>query len=378
MKRILILSEPYPPFHPGGAGKLAQIVADNLAKRGYDITVVCADLNVDRNEQINGITVHRVKIDNLEWTVESFQSLTDRMLAKMLALHEQHQFNLIHDVGGFQYSEAFREFVAATRIPGITHLLLIMGMYLHEVGIAEYLVSMFHEFQRSQCMVSHQVITTSRYEQKLYEHLFKGCPDAEIIFNGIDEIEVSQEKRQYWNEVVRSENAITCLVAGRLSDKVKGIDRAVELVRKLTASGFEIILFGTNLLPKNKMDDDSIRLLGRLADEDFYAILSAADYVICPSRYEAFGLLPLEAVTLGTKVIASKIGGHLDIIDSEEKGILLDDTEWGLPDRQLTEYIINNRKKDISQQTRFPVPAPFSSADVADGVESVYQKITSE
>ena len=51
---------------------------------------------------------------------------------------------------------------------------------------------------------------------------------------------------------------------------------------------------------------NAVRCTGYLADEDMRAIVHASDLSVFPSLYEGFGLPPLEALALGTPVLAAK------------------------------------------------------------------------
>ncbi|EFR4410624.1 glycosyltransferase family 4 protein, partial [Salmonella enterica] len=48
-----------------------------------------------------------------------------------------------------------------------------------------------------------------------------------------------------------------------------------------------------------------------------------ADLVVMPSRKETFGMVVVEASSLGVPVFASQVGGLPDIIRHQESGILL-------------------------------------------------------
>lgn len=55
------------------------------------------------------------------------------------------------------------------------------------------------------------------------------------------------------------------------------------------------------------MECDGIEFTGRINDEELFALVANAEFLIQPSYYEGFGLPPLEAIYLGTKPIISDI-----------------------------------------------------------------------
>lgn len=52
---------------------------------------------------------------------------------------------------------------------------------------------------------------------------------------------------------------------------------------------------------------DGVRFVGRVSDEDRHVLLAAADALVYPSRFEGFGLPPLEAMARDTPVVASNV-----------------------------------------------------------------------
>lgn|GEM_PF-273128 len=104
------------------------------------------------------------------------------------------------------------------------------------------------------------------------------------------------------------------------------IDAMREVVRHFPSASLEIIGEGEerkNLTNKIKSLglERHISLLGRKKDPSKY--LSHWDVFVLPSVAETFGIAILEAMSNGIPVIASKVGGIPDIIDSRKNGLLV-------------------------------------------------------
>ncbi len=68
---------------------------------------------------------------------------------------------------------------------------------------------------------------------------------------------------------------------------------------------------------------DRVRFTGAVARDDLPALLRSADVVTCTPWYEPRGLVPLEAMACGVAVVASAVGGMLDIVVHDVTGQLV-------------------------------------------------------
>jgi D-inositol-3-phosphate glycosyltransferase len=68
---------------------------------------------------------------------------------------------------------------------------------------------------------------------------------------------------------------------------------------------------------------DRIVFTGGLRPEQVPALLRAADLVLCPADYEPFGIVPLEAMSCGTPVVATAVGGQRDTVVDPGTGRLV-------------------------------------------------------
>jgi glycogen(starch) synthase len=64
-------------------------------------------------------------------------------------------------------------------------------------------------------------------------------------------------------------------------------------------------------------------LLGRVSEEEKVRLMRSADCLVYPTRYESFGLPPLEAMAAGCPVVASDLPVVSEMIQNGENGVLV-------------------------------------------------------
>jgi glycosyltransferase involved in cell wall biosynthesis len=69
---------------------------------------------------------------------------------------------------------------------------------------------------------------------------------------------------------------------------------------------------------------EHLALLGRVGEEEKVRLMRSADCLVYPTRYESFGLPPLEAMAAGCPVVASRIPVVSEMIQDGENGVLVE------------------------------------------------------
>jgi len=77
----------------------------------------------------------------------------------------------------------------------------------------------------------------------------------------------------------------------------------------------------------NILASDAVRVVGYLPDEEVAAIVRGAKVFVYPSRYEGFGIPPLEAMVAGTPVIAAKTTALPETLGDHARWVHPDDVE---------------------------------------------------
>lgn len=117
------------------------------------------------------------------------------------------------------------------------------------------------------------------------------------------------------------DSRIRLLFVGRF-DRQKGLDILLDAVRPL-GDRVALRVVGAPAVSETELTADlppHVSILGWLSREQVSAQMAACDLLVVPSRWEGFGLVAVEAMRLGTAVMASDVGGLSDILGPDRFG----------------------------------------------------------
>ncbi len=165
-----------------------------------------------------------------------------------------------------------------------------------------------------------------------------GLPPARytVIPNGIDAESFARDEqarrrlREQWG---LSSGQVLLAYVGRL-DYEKGTDVLLSAASHLAARGSPIHLVIAGDGPQRRQVENFIahgeggrqcRYLGHV--QDVRGVLSAADLLVMPSRWEGFGLAAAEAMACGLAVIASDVPALRELVTQGRTGLLVEPGE---------------------------------------------------
>ncbi len=144
----------------------------------------------------------------------------------------------------------------------------------------------------------------------------------EVIYNGIDlqSIYVSKKLNKYEidNRIKKFDKLI--ILIGRFTD-AKNHRLALDIINNLDKK-FKLIFVGEGELQSSiKYNVDKLNLNNRVIftgfREDVYSIINIADIILIPSKWEGFGIIAVEALSLGKQIVCSNIEGLKEVVKNQ-------------------------------------------------------------
>ena len=220
---------------------------------------------------------------------------------------------------------------------------------------------------RSSIARSRRVIAVSEATRQDIVELFGVDPDRiDVTPLGVSESlsPLTPEERQVFRDAHALDRPVI-LFLGTLEPRknLPNLLRAFDLIADST--GAELILGGAKGWLPDELDAtlaeirhrDRIRLTGFIPESDLRGWLGSVDCFAMPSRYEGFGLPPLEAMKCGTPVVSSNVSSLPEVLgeaallaDPDDVDAIADALRRVLEDAALADDL---RARGIEQSARF-------------------------
>ena len=179
--------------------------------------------------------------------------------------------------------------------------------------------------QRQAYRCATKVVANSAAAQTMLEQEGLATGSIAVIANGVEASAYPDRSRDLATRPVRSVITVANLRPEKNHETLIGA--ATLLAAEFPDVQFQIVGDGPRraaleALVKARNLEGTVRFLGHR--EDVPALLAQADVFVLPSLTEAFPNGAIEAMAAGLPVVASAVGGLLDLIDDQRTGLLIE------------------------------------------------------
>jgi glycogen synthase len=385
MKALLVTRE-YPPQIYGGAGVVADQLSRALARR-MSVEVRCFG---PRDPRPDGIAVRgytpwdRVGkagepepprfVPALETLSIGLAMARDHVDADVVHAHTWYA-----DMGSLWISTLYRIPLVVT-----LHSMEPLRPWKADQLGSGYLLSSWIE--KTAVEAAHRVIAVShKMREDIIQHFEADPARVVVIHNGIDPDQFKRTERK--DQLARlGVKPPYVLFVGRITDQ-KGIFHLLDAAPKLP-TGVQVVLCASapdtpeieERLRRRVAEMPSVLWINEMVPVPVVTELySHCAVFCCPSVYEPFGLINLEAMACEAPVVASAVGGILEVVEDGKTGILVEPARPDALAVALTRLLGNLALgREMGKAGRRRVEEKFSWASVAERTEQVYADAIAE
>lgn len=331
--KALFYTREFPPYVYGGAGVHVEYLADELSKL-IEVDVRCFG---DQDQQAGNLSVKGYPYDN-----PAFDKANDKLKAVFKTLSTCIEMNADEvDADVVHCHTWYAQFagIVAKLCYGIplvitTHSLEPLRPWKREQLGRGYEASSWVE--KTAIEMADAIIAVSEETKvDVLTHFNVDESKVKVIYNGINLKEyVKTDSVKTLDEYGIDRAKPYVLFVGRIT-RQKGIIHLVNAIKYMDPDIQVVLCAGAPDTPEiaKEMEDsvnvaskdrDNIIWIEKMLDKkDVIELYSHADVFCCPSIYEPFGIINIEAMACETAVVASAVGGIKEVVVDGKTGILV-------------------------------------------------------
>ncbi len=368
----------YPPSQ-GGAEFYAQSLAEHLAQKGHRINVFSSRLrsNYDR-EMIDEIpeTEEKGRL-RIRRFPPAFITRTDNypIFPKMIRDLLSSSSDIIHGHSLYYFSADISGGISKFRSKPF-----VLSPYFAYRPKPRW--SLLRNSVNRRILSAGVVAVLTEYEKIEIERYFRGVRRFETVPPGVAIEEFDSVSHNVLENFLENRQHRVLLFAGRL-DKGKGVDvllRAMPAILKNEPDTICCIAgedFGelNNLksLCRDLKISGCVFFLGKLSRPDLCSAFVHADVFVFPSRYEAFGIVLIEAMAARTPVVAARSSAIPWVVEDGVDGLLFEPENPEDLALKVSGTLKNDRETQCRvRQGRQKVERLYSWPVITDKLEQIY------
>ncbi|MBO6607289.1 glycogen synthase [Psychroserpens sp.] len=331
--KVLFYTREFPPYVYGGAGVHVEYLAEGLSKLLPIEVRSFGDQDVATEEmRVKGFTYDHTDFDSADKKLKAiFQSLRTCINMNI----DPVEADIVHCHTWYaHFAGIVSKLCYGTPLVITTHSLEPLRPWKREQLGRGYEASSWIE--RTAIEMADAIIAVSEETKvDVLEHFDVNPDKIKVIYNGIN---LTEYKLKTTTETLERFNIDTTkpyvLFVGRIT-RQKGIIHLVNAIKYMDEDTQVVLCAGapdTSEIAKEMEEsvsqisehrDNVIWIAEMLPKEDTIELYSHASVFCCPSIYEPFGIINLEAMACETAVVASAVGGIKEVVVHEETGLLV-------------------------------------------------------
>ena len=323
----------YPPA-PGGAETVVKAYSEGLRDLGHNVEVVTTDLYTETPfvkkkmpSVVNGINVTRHKAYTVSG--EAHYVLAPGMVQSFLSKNAD--IIHTHSYGYFQnHAGWIRERFQSTPWVITPHFHPSWSMW---GGSKRKTLREFYDtvIGKGTLEAADLITCVSKHERDmLVSEIGLKEDNIKIIYNGINWADWSSvPNKEVFRKQYPTISEKFVLFAGRLATN-KGLSDLISAMQLIDKKSVDLVITGADMglgkqLEKEASDKGvTMHRLGHIDDETYRSVLAAAEMLVLPSEYEAFGIVLLEAAAAKTAVIGTNVGGIPEAMSPDNNGLIVE------------------------------------------------------
>lgn len=369
--RILVLNHEIPPVG-GGGGRAAEDICRVLARRGHQIKVLTSHLTgLPYEEQRDGYQIIRIRTLRTQPFRVSFLSMVAYVLAGLwagLRLIRAFQPDVIHvhfavPAGALGWT--------LSKITGVPY---VLTAHLGDVpgGVPEKTTEWFRwvfPFTHSIWQDAAVRVAVSAYTRELA--LQNYSQEILVIPNGVDVNALKPESIQINHPPV-------IVFAGRLMPQ-KAPLQVVRALREITDLPWKCVMIGDGpLMPDVKKMiaeahlEDRFTCTGWVKPYEVMKWFDQSDILFMPSLSEGLPVVGVQALAKGLAIIASRVGGFVDLVDEARNGYLVERENTSNFSWKLRDLLENSNRLLSFRAASFEKAKSFEIDRIVDQYENIF------
>jgi glycosyltransferase involved in cell wall biosynthesis len=335
--RILVLNHEFPPIG-GGGGRAAEDICRGMARKGHDILVLTSHLKgLSHQETRDGCQI--VRISSLR--TQPFRAGFLTMAAYVLAgLWVGSRFIRLFRPDVIHVHFAVPAGALAWMLSRLSGIPYVLTVHLGDVpgGVTEKTGGWFrwvYPFTRVIWRDASHIAAVSEFTRGLA--LQKYDEEIQVIPNGVD-VTALRPEHICLNDPPR------IVFAGRFMPQKDPL-QVVRTLNELRNLRWQCVMIGDGpLMPAVKQAvqefglNERFQFTGWVSGKEVLNWFDQSDILFMPSLSEGLPVVGVEALAKGLAIVASRVGGFVDLVEIDKNGYLIpegDAAQFSAPLREL-------------------------------------------